>query len=104
MNAKFKAAVGSLLVSGVLAGAAVMPAAGQAANPGDLCWIHWGPTDSERAVRDDPITGWPMYVLASGAAFRVVSYASHNTYWGHGNGQANGYLLRDVVNQATCTP
>lgn len=103
MKMKIRATVGSLLVTAVAAGAAVMPAASQAAQPGDLCWTHWW-----MPVAHLQVLNWPggdsMYALAPGGAFRVLGYGHQHTYYGHGNGKPNGYLVdRDAIDQATCT-
>ncbi len=104
MRPKFRAAVGSLLVTAVAAGAMVAPASSHGAQPGDLCWVHtWAPA-SIRLVMDDPAgnTGGAYYI-APGGAFRVLAYGAWDTYYGRGNGMPNGYLIRGAINQATCT-
>lgn len=106
---RFKAAVGSLLVSAAVAGAAVAPAAGQAgevgiqAQPGDLCWVgNWyAPVSS-----DTSLVNW-IYWLGPGRAFRILGYSSapdgRLSYYGRGNGMDAGYLERFYINQSTCT-
>lgn len=108
---KFRAAVGSMLVGGVLAGAAVMPAASSAgevgimAQPGDLCWIDMAYPNAG-VWADETLTTW-SYSIPGGHAFRVLGYAGANMtvplYYGRGNGKPNGYLPRMYINQATCT-
>lgn len=70
MKLKFKAAVGSLLVSGALAGAAVMPvAAGAHGNTGPLCYGN--------EPSGVPMTGnaggtqWGGLLLGYNEAFRI---------------------------------
>lgn len=104
MTMKFKAAVGSLLISAAVAGAAVMPASGQAAQPGDLCIIEpagggYGPVyKNASGLPGDPVLYW----LYWGDYFRVVSYGAYDTYYGHGTGKPNGYVDRYEINQASC--
>lgn len=43
------------------------------------------------------------YTLPAGAGFRIVDYASGDRYYGHGNGKADGYIPRSVINQSTCS-
>lgn len=100
MKMKLRAAVGSLLISAAVAGAAVMPASGQAAEPGQVCNVDVGWPGVEVFVT--PTGGGILYHVFSGDGFRIVSYGANNTYYGHGNGKANGYLWRDVINQSSC--
>lgn len=74
MKMKFKAAVGSLLVSGVLAGGAVMPAAaGAHGSTGPLCYGYYSSTPMYNfGVNPYYIWGY----LAQGEAFRI----SHTFY------------------------
>ena len=101
MKLKFKAAVGSLLIGAAVAGAAVMPAAGQAAEPGQVCNLGPGwPGIEVRSTSSGP--GVIYYHMYSGEGFRIVAYGANNTYYGHGNGKRDGYLWRDVINQSSC--
>lgn len=70
MKMKFKAAVGSLLISAAVAGAAVMPAAaGAHGNTGPLCW---GNDQYGSALSTNPGgTGWIGISLGYGEAFRI---------------------------------
>lgn len=68
MKLKFKAAVGSLLVSGVLAGAAVMPAGASAhGNTGPLCYGNESPYTYLLYSPTGSISGFLNY----GEAFRI---------------------------------
>lgn len=103
---KLRAVVGSLLISAAVAGAAVMPASGQAgevgiqAEEGQVCNIlsYWIAAE----VWSTSSGGSTLYYVFSGDGFRIVSYAANNMYYGHGNGKANGYLNRDAINQSSC--
>lgn len=69
MKLKFKAAVGSLLVSGMLAGAAVMPAAaGAHGNTGPLCW---GNEQPGTVMMNQPGPGGAWGLLYYGESFRI---------------------------------
>lgn len=99
MKMRFKAAVGSLLVGGALAGAAVMPAAGQAAAVGDVCYLHsWAAPAPVLAQNGQSVLYW----LAAGSGFRITGFYV-DFYTGHGNGLADGFLHRTYINQATCS-
>jgi hypothetical protein len=87
-----------LLVVGLIAGALAVPAAGvaQAAEVGQVCniqgeWI---------VARNSDGTGF-LYYITEGQGFRITAFAGAY-YRGHGNGLADGYLLREFINQATC--
>lgn len=70
MKVKLKAAVGSLLVGGVLAGAAVMPASSSAhGNTGPLCYGNdpFGVPMTGAAGGG----GWQGHMLAYNEAFRI---------------------------------
>jgi len=106
MKKKLTAAVGSLLISGVLAGAAVMPAASSAggvgiqAQLGQVCNVDVGWPGVE--VWANTSFTAVLYYVGSGDGFRIVAYGANNTYYGHGNGKADGYLGRDYINQSSC--
>jgi len=69
MRTKFKAAVGSLLITGVLAGAAVMPASSSAhGNTGPLCW---GNEPSGILMMTSPGVGGAFGWLNYGEPFRI---------------------------------
>lgn len=70
MKAKFRAAVGSLLVSAAVAGAAVMPAAsGAHGNTGPLCY---GNDPSGVGMGPTPGGAWaPVMFLNYNEAFRI---------------------------------
>lgn len=101
MRMKLRAAAGSLLVSAAVAGAAVVPASGQAgeagvqAVPGDVCHIRAG------IIGVVWLNGVNYYTLNPGDGFRVLGYRDEY-YVGHGNGQPDGYLLRTDIDQASC--
>ncbi|MFA4926993.1 MAG: hypothetical protein WC558_00645 [Patulibacter sp.] len=99
MRTKFKAAVGSLLISGVLAGAAVMPATSQAAVPGQVCHVH--SFAAPAPVLDFTGTSGVLYYLGAGAGFRIAAY-NGNYYLGNGNGQPQGLIYRTDLDQASC--
>lgn len=88
----------ALLASVVAACAIAMPATAQAARIGDLCsvgtayWVSSIPSIEAR---------YAMYILGSGAGFRVLGY-SGDFYYGRGNGQPEGYFPRLNINQASC--
>lgn len=86
-------------LAGVMAAAAfAMPAGAQAAQINDICnvsvsyWVSSQPSTN---------TAYIMYILGTGAGFRVVGY-SGDYYVGHGNGQADGFFPRGNINQASC--
>lgn len=104
MKMKLRAAVGSLLISAAVAGAAVVPASGQAgevgvqAVPGDVCHVHsW----AAPLPVFHPTSGSVLYYLQAGDGFRIVAYAG-TFYLGHGNGLADGHVWRSSLDQSTC--
>ncbi len=99
MTMKFKAAVGSLLIGAAVAGAAVVPASGQAAQPGQVCNVDTAYAGGAAVV--NVTTGNVMYYVPPGGGFRIVAY-SGGDYLGHGNGLPDGLMLRLFINQASC--
>ena len=102
MRTKFRAAVGSLLLAGVVA--VGVPATAQAATPGQQCQL-WpagggaaGVYPTTNTLPDQPA----LYALATNDWFRNVAYGANDTYYGHGAGKPNGYLDRWNVVQSTC--
>jgi ABC-type sugar transport system substrate-binding protein len=89
---KIKASAAILATSTALA-AGLAPAPASAAVPGDLCNL---------AVSALVVSSAGNYWLSAGAGFRVLDYASGDRYYGRGNGQAEGYIQRSAINQATC--
>lgn len=87
------------LLAGALAATAVaMPASAQAAQIGDVCLVgtsYW--VSSQPSTN----TAYIMYILGTGAGFRVTGY-SGDYYTGHGNGLATGFFPRANINQASC--
>jgi hypothetical protein len=69
-----------------------LPAAAQAASPGQICntndfaWVR---------VADSG------YILLPGDGFRIVAYAGEE-YFGHGNGRPDGFMHRSLINQSSC--
>ncbi|MGI8624129.1 MAG: hypothetical protein ACR2NB_11750 [Solirubrobacteraceae bacterium] len=69
----------------------------QAAQPGDVCQVN---------TRSG---GWsilasPIYYVYYPSSVRIVDYNGPDNYIAHGNGQADGSMLRIAVNQGTCHP
>ncbi|MDO8187746.1 hypothetical protein Q5424_10060 [Conexibacter sp. JD483] len=42
------------------------------------------------------------YWLSWPQNFYIAAYGTTTTYYGHGNGQASGYIDRVAINQSTC--
>jgi hypothetical protein len=106
MKIKLKATLGALLASVAITGAAVVPASSTAgdvgiqAQPGQVC--NLGPGWPGIEVWVTPTGGGVLYYMYSGQGFRILGYGANNTYYGRGNGQPEGYLWRDVINQSSC--
>jgi hypothetical protein len=88
----------ALLASALAVTAVAMPSSAQAAQIGDLCLVgtaYW--------VSSIPSTdaAYAMYILGTGAGFRVLGY-NGDFYYGRGNGQPEGYFPRGNINQASC--
>lgn len=71
--------------------------AGINAVPGDNCQVNSG--TAWTVVTGSSST---QYQLVYPAHFRVVDYGSTDTYYGHGNNQPDGYIVRAAINQSTC--
>lgn|SRR5690242_3027088 len=105
MKMKFRAAVGSILVTAVAAGAAVVPAASSAgdvgimASPGQVCnvYANYYPVYGNLTY----IPGSFLYYLNPGDGVRILGYAG-DYYRGRGNGKPEGYFHRSAVNQSSC--
>jgi hypothetical protein len=92
----------TLAVTAVTALAALGAAgSAQAAQPGEVCNV---PQGAGAPVFNS--AGGIMYIIPGGGGFRIVAYGPHfmgdDTYYGHGNGQADGYMIRGLLIQATC--
>lgn len=86
-------ALGSLVATSMAAAALALPSPAQAARIGDLCR-----TNTHVAV----ITTGGVYGLPEGAWFRIEGFGE-NSYYGHGNGYPNGFIMpRSVIDQDTC--
>lgn len=92
MHSKSKIAVGSLLATAATATALALPAASQAASPGDLCKLAVLTT----------VSGVFPYFLPAGSNVRIVDYSGPSNYYGHGEGRTNGTFPRFTVDQSTC--
>jgi hypothetical protein len=88
-------AFGSLLTVVLAMAAIALPGTAQAANPGEVC-------NTNQAVWVETLGGVYLYELAAGAGFRIVEYDGPEFYYGHGNGKANGRLVRWGINQGSC--
>lgn len=98
MKTKIRAAVGSLLVTAVAAGAAVVPASSQAAQPGQVCHVHsWAAPAPVLSTG----TAGVLYYLGAGAGFRIAAYDG-NYYLGNGSGKPQGLIYRADLDQASC--
>lgn len=74
------------------------------AQPGEVCQIASGLQGWVQTVPVDRASSEQiMYVIHWGYWFRVLRY-SGNFYYGHGDGQPNGYLGRWQIDQASCHP
>jgi hypothetical protein len=92
---KIKAVLGSLFAVALVTTAIALPSAAQAANPGEVC-------NTNQAVWVETLGGVYLYELGFGAGFRVVGYDGPEFYEGHGDGKANGRLVRWAINQGSC--
>ena len=78
---------------------ASLPSAANAAEIGQVCNTAGGYVE---LAFDNPGHG---YYMAQGAGFRIVGFyngSQGSYYYGHGNGQPNGYYPRSGVYQGTC--
>lgn len=94
--AKMKTALKGLLAGGLAMGAMALPSgAAQAAEIGQVC----------NTLESWYVVGTPggstIYMIGAGSGFRIEGFAG-SYYYGHANGQPNGYLERWVINQPTC--
>ncbi|MBB4664177.1 hypothetical protein [Conexibacter arvalis] len=88
------------LLAGVAAACAfAIPATGaQAAQIGQICHVgtaYWVSSIPSYDVR------YSMYILGTGAGFRVLGY-SGDFYYGRGNALPEGYFPRLNINQSSC--
>jgi hypothetical protein len=88
----------SLLATVLAMTAIALPSTAGAANPGEVCNLN----RTEYVTRTPSESSEILYMLFSGAGFRIVEYAGPNYYYGHGNGKANGYIERSSINQSSC--
>lgn len=80
----------TLLAGAALAASASFISTGTAqAAPGQLCNVN-----QNTWVRDAP-WGSVMYTIPAGGGFRWVANYDANWAYGHGNGQADGYIPND---------
>lgn len=94
MKMKLMATTASLAATVAAATALALPAASQAASPGDLCKLLY-------PAQIAPVLG-ASYWLPAGSNVRIVDYSGASYYLAHGEGKQDGQLLRSAVNQSTC--
>lgn len=102
MNINSRATLKALLVGTIATAAVALPSAAQAAQPGDLCRVVQVGFLPEVYLEAQGYT--LLYKMPSNSSFRVVGYGAYDTYYGHGNGQADGYMWRGYVVQSSCHP